>query len=50
MPKKECKYPDCVNYTKTATIYCCLACSCDHTDYLRLGLDKKEADHVPNRR
>jgi len=46
MPEKECKYPDCVYYSPKARTYCCLACNCDHTDYIRLGLDKKDKGGV----
>jgi len=44
MAEKTCKYPDCVNYSTKAQTYCCLACNCDHTDYIRLGRDKKEKE------
>ncbi len=42
MSETDCKYPDCVNYSAKAQTYCCLACNCDHTDYIRLGFDKRE--------
>jgi len=41
---KECKYPDCINYSAKAKTYCCFGCNCDHTDYIRLGFDKKDKE------
>ena len=38
---RTCKYPKCYYYKKEAKKYCCVACSCDHYDYKRLGLGRK---------
>jgi hypothetical protein len=38
--KHGCKYPDCSNYKKGATGYCCAGCNCDHTDWLKARADR----------
>jgi len=44
MSETDCKYPDCINYSAEAKTYCCFGCNCDHTDYIRLGFDKKDKE------
>ena len=33
---KQCKYSQCVNFTKEAKTYCCNGCSSDDYDYQRI--------------
>ena len=39
---KVCKYPDCVNYNKEATHYCCNGCSYDDYDRVRSLIEDLE--------
>jgi hypothetical protein len=44
MSEKECKYPDCVNFSPDVDKYCTNGCMWDHSSYLDLYCDEENKE------